>query len=213
MNKQQPQQKEKAMKPDDSAGINMSGHVLIKDKQTGEVLLNKRNAIHYGNMAALVAAAITQSRSLTSDSTAYVHRLAFGNGATAVDASGRVVYRTPRVSESYNESASLYNRTYFKDISEDSDSNDPNRIEVIPGNSYTDLRITCPLGFNEPAGQDLFDTSTDNQGDFVFDEIALYSFANDISDAVMLTHVVFHPVQKSANRSIEIVYTLRIQLN
>jgi hypothetical protein len=29
---------------------------------------------------------------------------------------------------------------------------------------------------------------------------------------LMLTHVVFHPVQKSANRALEIVYTLRIQM-
>jgi hypothetical protein len=29
---------------------------------------------------------------------------------------------------------------------------------------------------------------------------------------LMLTHVVFHPIQKSANRSLEIVYTLRIQM-
>jgi hypothetical protein len=28
----------------------------------------------------------------------------------------------------------------------------------------------------------------------------------------MLTHVIFHPVQKSANRSLEIIYTLRIQM-
>ena len=29
---------------------------------------------------------------------------------------------------------------------------------------------------------------------------------------LMLTHVVFHPIQKSANRSLEVVYTLRIQM-
>lgn len=29
---------------------------------------------------------------------------------------------------------------------------------------------------------------------------------------LMLTHVIFHPVQKSANRSLEITYTLRIQM-
>jgi hypothetical protein len=29
---------------------------------------------------------------------------------------------------------------------------------------------------------------------------------------VMLTHVIFHPIQKSANRSLEIIYTLRIQM-
>ena len=29
---------------------------------------------------------------------------------------------------------------------------------------------------------------------------------------LMLTHVIFHPVQKSANRSLEVIYTLRIQM-
>lgn len=29
---------------------------------------------------------------------------------------------------------------------------------------------------------------------------------------LMLTHAIFHPVQKSANRSLEIIYTLRIQM-
>lgn len=29
---------------------------------------------------------------------------------------------------------------------------------------------------------------------------------------LMITHVVFHPIQKSANRSLEIIYTLRIQM-
>lgn len=29
---------------------------------------------------------------------------------------------------------------------------------------------------------------------------------------LMLTHVIFHPIQKSANRSLEIVYTLRVQM-
>jgi hypothetical protein len=29
---------------------------------------------------------------------------------------------------------------------------------------------------------------------------------------LMITHVIFHPIQKSANRSLEIIYTLRIQM-
>lgn len=29
---------------------------------------------------------------------------------------------------------------------------------------------------------------------------------------LMLTHVIFHPIQKAANRSLEIIYTLRIQM-
>ena len=40
------------------AGIGMNGHILIRDKETGEELVNKRNAIHYGNMANNVANAM-----------------------------------------------------------------------------------------------------------------------------------------------------------
>ena len=45
------------------------------------------------------------------------------------------------------------------------------------------------------------------------DELGLFTNASDINDATMLTHVIFHPVQKSQNRIIEIVYTVRIQLS
>jgi hypothetical protein len=39
-------------------------------------------------------------------------------------------------------------------------------------------------------------------------------FSNTASSKskLMLTHVIFHPIQKSANRSLEIIYTLRIQM-
>lgn len=34
----------------------------------------------------------------------------------------------------------------------------------------------------------------------------------NVKSKLMLTHAIFHPVQKSANRAIEIIYTLRIQM-
>ena len=34
----------------------------------------------------------------------------------------------------------------------------------------------------------------------------------DVKSKLMVTHAIFHPVQKSANRAIEIIYTLRIQM-
>ena len=56
-------------------------------------------------------------------------------------------------------------------------------------------------------------TSTTNEGLYTFDELGLLSYATDPNDSTMLTHVIFHPVQKSANRTIEIIYTVRVQLN
>ena len=202
-------QEEKDMKQDnenvvDEAGLNVSGHILIRDKESGEELVNKRNAIHYGNMARVVALALKNADN------EYINFIAYGSGGTSVDTAGKVIYKNPRVSESFDSSASLYNRTFQKSFTTQDDNN---KIEVIKGASYSDLKITSTLGFAEPSGQDLFDTSTDNEGDFVFDELGLFTNATDINDATMLTHVIFHPVQKSQNRIIEIVYTVRIQLS
>lgn len=205
-------------KPDDSMGINVSGHILIRDKDSGEELVNRRNSIHYGNMAYIVAQA------LNNRTDAFIHYMAFGNGATSVDTSGRVVYKSPRVTEAYESGANLYSRTYFKAISNTVENTDKtnNIIEVIPGVSYTDIKCTCTLSYGEPSDQSVFDSSTTNEGDYIFDELALFSFPFDpnlptaedrINTSTMLTHVIFHPVQKSSNRTIEIIYTVRVQLS
>jgi hypothetical protein len=178
---------------DEHAGMSMNGHILIRDKETGEELVNKRNAIHYGNMANLVANA------LNNQSQSYVHFMAFGNGGSSVDTAGKVIYKSPRVSESFEASADLYSRSYSKVISAAASNPATDKIEVVAGSSFTDLKITCTLGYAEPADQDLFDSSTDNDGNYVFDELGLYSYPTDgtnITTSKMLTHVVFHPVQK-----------------
>ena len=47
----------------------------------------------------------------------------------------------------------------------------------------------------------------------IFDELGIYAYnSGGISQEYLLTHVIFHPVQKSLNRVIEIVYTIRVQL-
>ena len=202
------QEKEQAV--NEHAGIGMNGHILIRDKETGEELVNKRNAIHYGNMANMVANA------LNNQSQSYIHFMAFGNGGTSVDTAGKVVYKSPRVSESFEASADLYSRSYNKVISSAASDPTTDKIEVVAGSSFTDLKVTCTLGYAEPSDQDLFDSSTDNDGSYVFDELALFSYPTDgsnITTSKMLTHVIFHPVQKSQNRIIEIIYTVRIQLS
>lgn len=203
------EQKDSSMNKEtvDNAGLNMSGHILIRDKETGEEIINKRNAIHYGNMARIVAEALNN----TADS--YINYIAFGNGGTSVDTSGgKVLYRSPRVSEAYEASASLYNKTYHKDI-QGVQADDNNKIEIITGASYTDIKMTVTLGYSEPTDQEVFDTSANNEGNYIFDELGVFTNATDFDDSKMLTHVIFHPVQKSQNRVIEIIYTIRVQLS
>lgn len=83
-------------------------------------------------------------------------------------------------------------------------------------------------------------SSTFNSNELVFNEIGLFAGSNNLfaggftqtvaevdafvtqtanfsnpgstKSKLMLTHVIFHPVQKSANRSLEIIYTLRVQM-
>ena len=74
---------------------------------------------------------------------------------------------------------------------------------------FSDVIITATLDFGEPAGQEAFDTSTVFTEDFVFDELGLKTE----TDVLLLTHVIFHPIQKSLNRVIEIIYTIRIAVS
>jgi hypothetical protein len=86
----------------------------------------------------------------------------------------------------------------------------------VPGQVFTDLVITCLLDYGEPAGQSAFDNSQNLNSEFVFDELGLKARSTDGTSGLtttgkLLTHVVFHPVQKSLNRLIQIDYTVRIQ--
>ncbi len=139
--------------------------------------------------------------------------MAFGNGGTAVDNTGVITYLPPNT---YGQNATLYNQTYEKIVDNTSVLNtDPSRnyIEIrhIPGVIYTDIFVSCLLDYAEPSGQQAFDNSATMQGDYVFDELGLKSYGTDGTDGRLLTHVIFHPVQKALNRLIQIDYTVRIQ--
>lgn len=83
-------------------------------------------------------------------------------------------------------------------------------IRHISGATYSDILITCLLDYGEPLGQEAFDNSVNMDGNFVFDELGLKSYNPD-GEGKLLTHVVFHPVQKSLNRLLQIDYTIRAQ--
>ncbi len=194
------------MQSKDVTGVHIEGHIKIHDPDSGEVFINKRNAIHYENIS------IALAQSLANSGQGFVYEMAFGNGGTAVDPTGIVTYLTPN---STGSNASLYNQTYAKVVDDRSSNNtDPTRnfIETrhVTGTNYTDVFVTCLLDYGEPSGQQAFDNSNNNSGLYIFDELGLKSYSST-GNSLLLTHVIFHPVQKSLNRLIQIDYTVRIQ--
>lgn len=194
------------MQSKDTTGIHVEGHIKIWDPVSTEVFINKRNAIHYENIS------IALAQSIANSGQGAVYEMAFGNGGTAIDPTGIITYLTPN---NFGSNASLYNETYTKVVDDRSSNNiDPTRnfIETrhVTGTNYTDVFVTCLLDYGEPSDQLAFDNTTDNNGYYVFDELGLKSYSLT-GQSLLLTHVIFHPVQKSLNRLIQIDYTVRIQ--
>jgi hypothetical protein len=186
----------------DNTNAMVQGHIKIWNPLTKEIFVDKANAIHYENMSEALATSIGNK------GTMFIENMVFGNGATVVDTTGVITYLPPNT---YGQNAALYNQTYFKLVDNTNASNlDPDRnyIEIrhTPGLIYTDIFVSCLLDYAEPTGQQAFDNSATMQGTYVFDELGLES-----SDGKLLTHVIFHPVQKALNRLIQIDYTVRIQ--
>lgn len=190
----------------DKNGVLVQGHIKIFNPETDEIFIDKRNAIHYENMS------IALAESLANAGQGFVYEMAFGNGGTSVDPTGIITYLTPN---STGTNASLYNQTYKKIVDDQSVNNvDPNRNKIetrhVTGTNYTDIIVQCLLDYGEPSGQEANDTATDTENQYVFDELGLLSYS-PTGQGRLLTHVVFHPVQKSLNRLIQIDYTVRIQ--
>ena len=185
----------------------IEGFVKIHNPKTGQILLDKKNAIHYENISVCMA------NTLSDKTNGYIYQMAFGNGGSAVDPTGVITYLPPNTT---GTNASLYNETYSKVVDNNSAANqDPanNYITVVhtSGQVYTDIIVTCLLDYGEPAGQQAFDNGTNFNGEYVFDELGLQCWNGSSSNLLLITHVIFHPVQKSLNRQIQIDYTLRIQ--
>ena len=194
------------MQGKDLSGIHIEGHIKIHNPDTGEVFVNKRNAIHYENMS------ISLAESIANAGQGFIYEMSFGNGGTTIDPTGIITYLTPN---STGTNADLYNKTYSKVVDDRATVNlDPirNKIETrhITGTNYTDVFVTCLLDYGEPNNQDAFDNSALSNNTYVFDELGLKSYSTT-GTSRLLTHVIFHPVQKSLNRLIQIDYTVRIQ--
>ncbi len=193
----------------ENAGFHIEGHSKIFDPKTNEVFEDKRNAIHYENMSVALAA------SLANQGYGIIEGMSFGNGGSTVDPNGLITYLTPN---NIGVNSGLYSQTYYKIIDPKNLSNiDPTRnfleIRHVRGTVYTDIFCSVLLDYGEPNGQAAYDNAQDMNSDFVFDEIGLRASSEDgiAGNGRLLTHVIFHPVQKSLNRLIQIDYTVRIQ--
>jgi hypothetical protein len=193
-------------RPNEVGGFHFEGHIKIFDPETGEVFQDKRNAIHYENMS------VAMVQSLSNQGQGTIYEMSFGTGGTVVDPTGLITYLTPNT---IGVNSNLYNQTYTKIVDQNNALNlDPirNKMEIrhISGATYSDILVSCLLDYGEPLEQEAFDNSQDLSGNFVFDELGLKAYS-PIGTGKLLTHVIFHPVQKSLNRLLQIDYTIRIQ--
>lgn len=196
--------------------LNVQGWVKIYNADTQEVLVNKKNSIHFENFSEALALSIcagplNASNSITAGG--FINAMSFGNGGTNVSEAGIITYKSPNF---VGSSANLYSPTHYKIVNQNFGTNqDPtnNYITVnhTVGKAYTDILTYCQLEYTEtptllPTAFDLIDNTTNLEDSYVFDELGLVSIAGKL-----LTHVIFHPIQKSQNRLLKIEYTIRVQ--
>jgi hypothetical protein len=186
----------------DSMNLTFRGLLEVLD-ENGKVLVRQNNQIHPENISLAVA------QSLSNKSIGPIEKMVFGSGGSVVNGVGNITYLSKNV---IGSNSLLYNQTYDKIVDDNNIQNvDPtrNNIQVfhVDGNIFSDIMVTCTLELSEPSGQRFLDNAPTAEEDFVFDEIGLMSYSGKL-----LSHVIFSPVQKSANRIIVVRYTIRVQV-
>jgi hypothetical protein len=199
-------------------GVSVKGHLQIKDKATNEILEDKDNLIHPQNLARIFA------RALANENYHNAYGMALGNGGSYIDSTGRIIYNIPNTT---GTNAQLYNETYMEVV----DGTTGNSNTVVSAASQTDLTsivtVEVTLSADEPDGQYLTDSQDsgtvlnpqDNSGYvYYFDELGLvaknpnYGILGE-PEYLLLTHLVFNPIEKTQNRELLLTYTLTISVS
>lgn len=190
--------------------LKVHGHVHIVDKVSGEVLLDKKNAIHNKNMAIAIARGLSNT-SIGAKGTHQIYYLKLGNGGASIDALNTITYQpTPNAAANGGKGA-LYNETYEEIVDEQSGSaGDSNSVTFQEDGDDAIIIVTMTIAAGEPSGQNASDSPPDPDfdSDYAFDELGLFT-----SDDFMLTHIVFSPILKTANRELVITYTLTVSVS
>lgn len=188
--------------------INVQGHVLITDATTGEVVLDKDNAVHTKNMALAIAKGLATAQGSALANGA-ITSIKLGNGGSTVTGTSETInFLPPNVT---GGGANLYNATYSEIVS---------GITTPAGNSVEHQQspapletaiviVTATIAAGDVTGQATSDQDPNSMGSaFAFDELGLFT-----SDDKMLTHIVFAPILKTVNRELVITYTLTISVS
>lgn len=207
------------------------GHVHAAYTDNGEVVLDKDNAIHNQNMAEAIARGL--SNMTGSAIGAYqIYALVLGNGGSSVSATNQITYLPPNITGS---NARLYNATYAQPV-DGSLVGTPATNSVTYQRSTTDnssiVIVTITLGAGQPTGQDTTDTPPDPNinSQFAFDELGLYTYGTGFESlfsggqaigdplsipalALQLSHIIFSPILKTANRELVITYSLTVSVS
>lgn len=200
----------------ESLQTTVSGHVLIKDTRTGQVLLDQPNAIHPRNMATAIA------RGLANSPNFQIFKLKLGRGGTVINATQQIEFRPPTTT---GDTADLYDPTYVEIVDEaDAGVGAGNSVVFtnIPGSTNSRVIVTCVISSNEainnPTDAGDGDDQLDPEGTFFFDELGLFTKQTDSNllngaNELMLSHLIFSPIEHTGNRELTIVYTLTISVS
>jgi hypothetical protein len=211
------------------------GTLKIYDKDSGDILVQKKNAIHPGNMAYVLASALAgkpTSVNIPSGDAPHINWMAFGNGGSV--STTTLSYKSPNVFSTYDETAitgslsKLYEKTYEQEITTitvAAPGGEMGGVAVPNNTAKVNFQVELihadyALAVTEEIPTNDASLDTNAVDAFTFDEIGLLSgepvsgsTSLDESKTLMLTHVTFHPVLLSANRTIVIDYTVTIQIS
>lgn len=185
----------------DATNIKFVNTVKIYEKGSNKLLLDKTNDVHPQNMSRVIA------KGLAHEPNSWIFKLCLGNGGTHIDSANQITYLPPITT---GIGATLYNQTY-EEIIDEVDANTPINNSCIsspsPAPAITSI-VTCTLELDstEPNGQPtVINSTTDPEHPFTFDELCLKT-----ADNLMLTHLIFNPIPKSAGVGLLFIYTLTI---
>lgn len=202
-----------------SLSVCISTHIVIRDADTGKILCEGSNAIHQENMSTVLATALARGAN------SFISEIHFGRGASVTATDGSVSYRLPNV---FGSNAELYSPTYFivvdaQDLNNFDTANNAVTVTHTNGTTFSNTVVTATLDYSMPAINDSvfnivnitensLNATTEVNGEMVFDEIALKTKGSvGLNSGLLLTHFIFHPVEKSSNQRIQLVYTLKVQ--